>query len=152
MKFLSFAKAVIQISVLFLVSPVEYKVIFLKWMSKSKSQLGQDLFVLSQLGFKRDGYFVEFGACDGVYLSNSLLVESEFGWSGILSEPGRIWHDDLAQNRTAIIDHRCVYSSSGDVVIFSEMKDAGLSTMDVFVDSDSHSGARKKKLGMKLVQ
>lgn len=146
MNFLSFAKAIVQTFVLFLVCPVDYKVTFLKWMRKSKSQLGQDLFVLSQLGFKRDGYFVEFGACDGVYLSNSLLVESEFGWSGILSEPGRIWHDDLAKNRTDIIDHRCVYSSSGNVVIFSEMKDAGLSTMDGFVDSDSHFGARKKKV------
>lgn len=123
---------------------------FFKWMSKSKSQLGQDLFVLSQLGFKRHGYFVEFGACDGVYLSNSLLVEAEFGWSGILSEPGRIWHDDLAQNRTATIEDRCVYSSSGDVVVFSEMEDAGLSTMDVFVDSDSHSVARKIEAGYEV--
>lgn len=150
MNFIGFVKEIIQISVLFLVCPLENKVPFLKWMSGSKSQLGQDLFVLSQLGFKRDGFFVEFGACDGVYLSNSLLVESEFGWSGILSEPGRIWHDDLANNRTAIIDHRCVYSSSGDVVFFSEMKDAGLSTMDVFVDSDSHSGARKKQVGYEV--
>ena len=39
-------------------------------LAASKSQLRQDLFVLSELGFKQGGYFVEFGATDGVKLSN----------------------------------------------------------------------------------
>src|ERR1035438_3657612 len=35
----------------------------------SRSQLGQDLFVLCELSFKEGGYFVEFGAASGVDLS-----------------------------------------------------------------------------------
>ena len=34
-----------------------------------------DLFVLQHLDFKKNGYFVEFGAADGKYLSNTYLME-----------------------------------------------------------------------------
>ena len=43
----------------------------LHYFKKSKSQLRQDLFVLSHLAFKKNGYFVEFGATNGVDLSNT---------------------------------------------------------------------------------
>ena len=45
---------------------------------QSRSQLFQDLFVLNTLDEKRNGYFVEFGAADGVYLSNSFLLEHDY--------------------------------------------------------------------------
>ena len=43
-------------------------------LRKSKSQYRQDLFVLSELNFKRNGYFVEFGATNGIDLSNTYLM------------------------------------------------------------------------------
>jgi hypothetical protein len=55
---------------------------------ESYSQIRQDLFVLFALG-KTPGYFVEFGACDGVYLSNTFLLETYYGWSGLLVEPSK---------------------------------------------------------------
>src|SRR5262245_11288155 len=48
-------------------------------LPKSRAQYWQDLFVLSQLNFKRNGYFVEFGATNGVSLSNSYLLERQYG-------------------------------------------------------------------------
>ena len=72
------------------------------------SQLKQDLFVLLETGFKRGGYFVEFGATNGIDLSNTYLLEREFGWTGILAEPATAWHEALQRNRNAIIDTDCV--------------------------------------------
>ena len=86
----------------------------------SKSQLGQDILALSISGLKNPGYFVEFGAADGTALSNSHILEKQFGWSGILCEPSKSWHTALRKNRDCIIDTRCVYSASGQKVSFSE--------------------------------
>ena len=37
----------------------------------SRSQIFQDLFALSVANFKKDGFFVEFGATNGCHLSNT---------------------------------------------------------------------------------
>ena len=99
---------------------------FLRYVSQrymlSYSQLFQDLFVLWNLG-EGPGYFVEFGATDGHLLSNTFLLERDFGWTGILVEPARYWHSKLAENRSAHIDHSCVSAVSGREVKFSESTD-----------------------------
>lgn len=99
---------------------------------KSRAQLKQDIFVLLETGFKRGGFFVEFGATNGVDLSNTWLLEKAFGWTGILAEPARIWHDALRQNRTAAIDTRCVWSQSGVTLDFSVADDPEFSTLSNF--------------------
>ena len=76
--------------------------------AESPAQLFQDLFVLFSLSQKREGFFVEFGATDGVELSNTLLLERSYGWNGILAEPAKCWHKDLRTNRNCVIDTRCV--------------------------------------------
>jgi FkbM family methyltransferase len=112
-------------------------------VGRSKAQLGQDLFVLSELSLKRDGFFVEFGATNGVDLSNTVLLEKEFGWSGILAEPAKCWHGELKNNRTCHIETRCVWSSSGSLLTFSEAEWAELSTISAYKSSDHHKQSRK---------
>lgn len=126
--------------VLALPTPVLMRLLELR--PHSKSQLGQDLFVLQQLEFKREGYFVEFGATNGVDLSNTHLLEKQFGWRGILAEPARMWQDALRRNRGCRIDERCVWKESGKSVQFTEMGE--LSTITEFVDSDVRGDIRRR--------
>jgi FkbM family methyltransferase len=109
----------------------------------SKSQLFQDLIVLLATGMKRDGYFVEFGATNGVDLSNTFLLEKNFGWKGILAEPARIWHDDLRRNRSASIDFSCVWSESDESIRFCETPEPEFSTIQDFAADDFHAKSRR---------
>jgi FkbM family methyltransferase len=97
---------------------------FLKYcacnIDKAHAQLFQDLLVLYLLEEKRDGYFVEFGAADGLELSNTFLLENEYGWRGIVAEPARCSHQALTRNRTCSKDYRCLWSKSGKKLEFIE--------------------------------
>ena len=113
----------------------------------SKSQLRQDLFVLSELGFKQNGFFVEFGATNGVKLSNTHLMETKFNWNGILAEPAKLWHSSLKRNRSVAIETDCVWRATGETLLFNEVTDEGhrgeLSTIDSFSNADNHRATRK---------
>ena len=112
--------------------------------TKSRSQIGQDFFALSALEFKSGGYFVEFGATNGLDLSNTYMLETEFNWTGILAEPAICWHEDLKKNRNCHIDTRCVWSESNKVLVFNETTAPVLSTIDSFSSSDiQHSKLRE---------
>lgn len=89
-------------------------------LDASVAQFRQDIFCLLFSNAKREGYFVEFGACDGVEINNTLLLERQFGWTGILAEPGRHWHDRLRRNRACILDTRCVWKASGQSLMFNQ--------------------------------
>ena len=109
---------------------------------ESHSQLFQDLFVRWHFQDKMAGYFVEFGATDGVSLSNSKSLEGVLGWQGILAEPARCWHKQLRQNRSCTIDTRCVWTTTGLFLEFKEVSVPELSTVNSFSTSDSHAAAR----------
>lgn len=109
---------------------------------KSSSQIGQDMFVLAELGFKRDGYFVEFGATNGKDLSNTYMLEKEMGWTGIVAEPAMVWRDDLINNRICKISFDCVWSKSDEMLEFNEVAAAELSTIQSFTESDGHAQSR----------
>ncbi|NDV91708.1 hypothetical protein GTH32_10985 [Alteromonas sp. 345S023] len=84
----------------------------------SPSQLGQDLWVLEWFSYKRNGFFVEFGATDGVLLSNTFLLEKEFGWAGLLAEPNPKFFEKLQTNRKQVCSNECISSKTGDTVDF----------------------------------
>ncbi len=108
--------------------------------SASTAQLGQDLWVLEQCDFKKGGFFVEFGATDGIALSNTLLLESKYGWKGLLAEPNPNFLEQLKQNRSATISDACIGGRTGNEVEFI--------TADVFggiadyADTDNHKARR----------
>ncbi|MCP4386250.1 MAG: FkbM family methyltransferase [Hyphomicrobiales bacterium] len=105
---------------------------------KSVSQIGQDLWILFMTSEMQAGYFVEFGACDGRVNSNTLLLERDFGWRGIVAEPNPDWHADLGKNRRCSISHECVAAHSGSEISFDCVVDPALSTMTDLTPADSH--------------
>ena len=127
----------------FLALPPRVRHKLLKNLPKSKSQLLQDLLVLYLTDFKRNGYFVEFGATNGIDLSNTYLLESEFDWMGILAEPAICWQSELKLNRKAAIEVKCVWSTSGDQIEFNETSIAELSTVASFSYLDLHKTERE---------
>ena len=132
----------------------EQKHFIAKYLVNSKSQYAQDLFVISEMCNKKlSPFFIEFGATDGIKWSNTYLLEKEFNWEGILSEPAKVWEKQLKINRSCIIDTRCVYNISGERIEFSEIlnptdkylvSSAELSTIKSFtVKNDWASSVRK---------
>lgn len=109
----------------------------------SNSQVFQDLWVLFNTGEKRGGYFVEFGICDGVTLSNTLLLEKSYGWTGVVAEPARGWQEALRRNRTCFISDKCVHREGDRTLKFRETDLPELSTMEAMVDSDVHAAGRR---------
>ena len=113
---------------------------------ESKSQILQDLWVRYELSERRGGFFVEFGATNGLVNSNTWLLEKKYGWKGILAEPNPMWHSMLASNRDSAIDHRCVGSSTGKMVAFltTDASDPELSSIAEFADGDHFAEVRAK--------
>jgi FkbM family methyltransferase len=116
----------------------------IKHAEQSFAQNFQDLWVMFESGSQRAGFFVEFGATDGVDRSNSYALEQQLGWSGILAEPNPVWHEALRRNRSARICERCVLDQSGRVVEFLAADHADLSTIAAFACSDYHAARRGK--------
>lgn len=76
------------------------------------------------------------GACDGVEISNTFVLEKFFDWNGILVEPSKSYHNDLKKNRNWKIDFRCVYNVSGKNVISNSTNNPSISTIDLFSNAD----------------
>jgi len=123
--------------------PPEHVSSLLNLLKMSESQLRQDLFVLSELDLKSNGYFVEFGAGDGIHFSNTYLLENELGWNGIVAEPAKCWHGDLRKNRNCVVDTSCIWKRSGAELVFNETTNSEISTIDSYSSRDFFRNSRK---------
>ena len=116
---------------------------FINHFEKKKnisSQLYQDIFASFIVGNKFNKTFLEFGATDGIDLSNTYMLENFEKWQGVLSEPSLQWHEALKKNRkNSKIITKCIWSQSGKNLDFF-MSDVGvLSTIKDFIESDKNS-------------
>jgi FkbM family methyltransferase len=107
-----------------------------------KSQNLQDLKILQLLSNKKNGYYVEFGADDGVQNSNSYFLNKIFGWSGLLAEPNPQRFKELKRNRQNDYVSNALIWREKDVEL--EFTIAGqLSTISDFGESDFIKDERK---------
>lgn len=107
----------------------------------SPSQLGQDLWVLERTGFKKGGFFVEFGATDGILLSNSWLLERHFGWTGICAEPNPRFFEKLKRNRHCTLTPACIAGQSGELLEFVLADEYGGFERNIAIDQ--HAAKRE---------
>ena len=66
-----------------------------------------------------------------------------------MAEPAPVWHEELKKNRSAKIDFDCVWSKSGETLVFNVTEEAELSTIDQFSDRDGH--AKRRATGTEVV-
>lgn len=85
------------------------------------SQLNQDLWILKKTKFKENGYFIDIGAYDGIFHSNTYLLEQKYNWNGICIEPSKKYIE-LKNNRNCITENLCIYDISNVYVNFSEIE------------------------------
>jgi hypothetical protein len=56
-----------------------------------KSQIGQDIWTLQQLNWKKNGTFVDIGSGPPVNINNTYVLEKEYGWTGVSLDIGGDW-------------------------------------------------------------
>ena len=66
--------------------------------------MGQDAFVIQQLKSKKNGIYVEIGAGEPVSINNTVVLEKDFGWTGISLDvgPGILSNGLVATNNCGI--------------------------------------------------
>jgi hypothetical protein len=63
------------------------------------SQAGQDRFVLESLNYKRNGFYLEIGAHHSKNISNTYVLEKDYGWRGVSFEIVPEYVDEFNLNR-----------------------------------------------------
>lgn len=79
------------------------------------SQFGQDRLVLQLLNGKRDGFFLDTGAADGIRSSNTQLLERDFGWRGLCVEPNTRFYQKLIRARNCTCLNACLFDRVADL-------------------------------------
>jgi len=85
---------------------------------KFDTSMGQAKAVREILNDKRDGFFVECGAFDGETRSNTLNLERELGWTGVLIEADPVnLMQCLEKNRNAWVVPACLSTSKETIFV-----------------------------------
>lgn len=71
-------------------------------IKENYSQTYQDIFVLTCLNGKKKGTYIEIGAGDAFYGSNTALLDLHFEWKGISVEKEKKYSQDFLKNRSAV--------------------------------------------------
>ena len=84
-------------------------------LSVYKSQKGQDRWVLETLRGKRNGFFVDLAASDGVTFNNTWVMEKKYDWTGIAIEANPYFYPRLERSRSCCTLELAVDCEAGSV-------------------------------------
>jgi len=80
------------------------------------SQFDQDKWHIEEaVNFQTNGFFVDIGALDGEYYSNTYILEKYLDWKGICIEPNPLQYQSLIKNRKSINLNDCLDYTSHEV-------------------------------------
>ncbi len=83
--------------------------------NKFYSQIGQDKWVCEFFNYKKNGYFLDIGAFDGVDLSNTYYLEKELDWNGICVEASKVIFERLKTQRKCLCINNAIYKKNTTV-------------------------------------
>jgi FkbM family methyltransferase len=101
------------------------------------SQNGQDKFLGDLFKYKKQGFFVDVGAYDGRFYSNTLIFEKDLDWKGICIEPNPSVFEKLKSNRQCTVINGCI-SEKIDTVKFLSVVGYG-EMLSGMIDSFDHN-------------
>ena len=83
------------------------------------SQIEQDKYFIENISKgKRDGVFLDIGANDGLFGSNTATLEFEYGWTGLCIEANPTITQALKTNRPkSIVVNKAVWTGPGQISI-----------------------------------
>ena len=125
------------------------------WNEKFASQSGQDKIIKSSFfNFKKNGFFVEIGAFDGVQGSNCFHFEKNMNWNGIAIEPSKVQFEKLSKNRKCTVLNEAIDSSEEEVefieVVEGLTQMSGINdqnyTASSIIENDKNTKIKKTKL------
>ena len=88
----------------------------------SYSQAKQDLFVLEQTQYKKNGTFLDIGCAQPIEINNTYLLETQYNWNGVsidIEDYSKKWesrntkfinHDALTLDYENILKDICLYN------------------------------------------
>ena len=91
----------------------KYCMDILTTLSGSSSQFAQDVFIYWNI-FKywpmngRKGFYVDSGANEAKFLSNTYFFDKCLGWSGLCIEPNPAYHKELSETRSCTLVKDCI--------------------------------------------
>jgi FkbM family methyltransferase len=104
------------------------------WNEKYTSQAGQDKIIKKKFfGEKKNGFFIEIGAYDGISGSNCYHFEKFLNWGGIAIEPSKIQFDKLKKNRKCKVLNNAISDEVKEVEFIEVIE--GLTQMSGINDS-----------------
>ncbi len=96
----------------------------------ARSKQGQDRWVIDHVYHgKKNGWFIEAGAVNGIAGSNTYLLERAFGWTGVCVEPVPNFYEELRVNRKCHTFNCCLTDQPGEVTFTLNVTAPGTSAM-----------------------
>lgn len=114
-------------------------------MTQYKHHLFNDRWAIEEIYHgKRNGFFIEAGATNGINGSGTFVLEKEYGWDGICVEANDSQFKKILEKRKCKADNRALYSRGGMTLDFTLLRRrSGRSGLTDYLRQDTRTLARK---------